>query len=212
MDCMFLLLGLATISLFTYATRSIKDGAIFIVWATFVSFLASMSLFENFPISLAGVVLVTLLIGLFVYKRLKLKPVNQSLLLAIHIVRIPVEIVLFQLYLAGNIPILMTYKRWNFDIFFGLSALVLFVLLFFIGFSKIVRLLKIWSVAGIFSLASVVFMAMLSSPIPIQQFAFEQPNTALLYFPYVLLPSLIVPIVFLSHFLLLNNMHKEKNV
>ncbi|WP_133228291.1 hypothetical protein [Sphingobacterium corticibacter] len=126
--------------------------------------------------------------------------------------RIPVEFVLFQLYLSGSIPILMTYKGWNFDILIGLSALVLAVLLFFIRFSKITGILKIWSVVGILSLASVVIIAILSSPIPIQQFAFEQPNTALLYFPYVLLPSLIVPTVFLSHFLLLKSMRSEDNV
>lgn len=206
MDFIFLFLGLATISLFTYAIRSIKDGAILLVWASIVSFLASKSLFANFPFLLAIALIVTLLIGLFVYKRLKQRPVNQSILLAIHIVRIPVELMLYQLYLAGRVPVLMTYDGWNFDVFIGCSALFLFLLSLLIGFSKLIGVLRVWSVIGIVSLASVVIVAVLSSPIPIQQFAFDQPNTALLYFPYVLLPCLIVPIVFLSHFLLLKSM------
>lgn len=206
MDFIFLLLSLVTVLLFTYVTQSIKEGAIMVAWASVVSFVASKSIFAAFPFLFAIVLIVTLLIGLFVYKRLKLKPVNQSILLAIHIVRIPVELMLYQLYLAGRVPVLMTYDGWNFDLFIGCSALLLFVLSLFLGFSKIIRVLRIWSVVGILSLTTIVIVAVLSSPIPIQQFAFDQPNTALLYFPYVLLPCLIVPIVFLSHFLLLKSM------
>jgi hypothetical protein len=34
--------------------------------------------------------------------------------------------------------------------------------------------------------------------LPFQQFAFEQPNTAMLYAPYNLLPGIIVPVVMFS--------------
>jgi hypothetical protein len=34
---------------------------------------------------------------------------------------------------------------------------------------------------------------------PFQQFAFDQPNIAVLYFPFIWLPSCVVPLVLLSH-------------
>jgi len=40
---------------------------------------------------------------------------------------------------------------------------------------------------------------MLSAPSPIQKIAFEQPNIAILYFPFCWLPTFIVPIVLFSH-------------
>jgi len=39
----------------------------------------------------------------------------------------------------------------------------------------------------------------LSVPSRIQQFGFEQPNVAILYFPYAWLPALIVPMVIFTH-------------
>jgi len=35
--------------------------------------------------------------------------------------------------------------------------------------------------------------------LPIQQFAFEQPNRAVLYFPFIWLPSVVIPIFIFSH-------------
>ncbi|MEM9987092.1 MAG: hypothetical protein AAF804_18515, partial [Bacteroidota bacterium] len=46
-----------------------------------------------------------------------------------------------------------------------------------------------------------VGIAILSAPLPFQQLAFEQPNVAVLRFPYVLLPGVVVPLVLLSHLL-----------
>lgn len=52
-------------------------------------------------------------------------------------------------------------------------------------------------------LTIIVSIAILSAPFPFQQLAFEQPNVAVLRFPYILLPSVIVPLVYLSHFITL---------
>jgi len=46
---------------------------------------------------------------------------------------------------------------------------------------------------------NIVINAILSVPTPIQQFAFDQPNIAILYFPFTWLPCFIVPAVLLSH-------------
>jgi hypothetical protein len=41
--------------------------------------------------------------------------------------------------------------------------------------------------------------AVLSTPSAFQKFAFNQPNVAILHFPYTLLPAFIVPLVLFSH-------------
>jgi hypothetical protein len=48
-------------------------------------------------------------------------------------------------------------------------------------------------------LFNIVVTAILYAPLPIQQLAFEQPNIAVMYFPFVYLPGFIVPIVLFSH-------------
>ncbi len=40
---------------------------------------------------------------------------------------------------------------------------------------------------------------MLCTKLPIQLFAFDQPNRGVSYFPFVLLPSMIVPIAMYAH-------------
>jgi hypothetical protein len=56
-----------------------------------------------------------------------------------------------------------------------------------------------WNLICLALLANIVIRAVLSLPTDFQQFGFEQPNVAVLQFPYVWLPGLIVPLVLLAH-------------
>jgi hypothetical protein len=93
----------------------------------------------------------------------------------------------------------MTFNGLNFDIIIGISALILFILiqLFKVNLGK--KTLLIWNIIGLLFLMNIVVIAILSAPLPIQQLSFEQPNIAVLSFPYILLPSFIVPIVISTH-------------
>ena len=51
----------------------------------------------------------------------------------------------------------------------------------------------------IFLILFVFANGILSSELPIQMFGFEQPTTAPNYFPFILLPATIVPIVIYTH-------------
>jgi hypothetical protein len=116
----------------------------------------------------------------------------------IHVVRIPVEIVLFWLFQAKLVPQLMTFEGRNFDILAGITAPLVAWLAFRDG--KINRnLLLIWNVLAFFLLINILVNAILSIPSPIQKFAFDDPNTAVLYFPFVWLPVIVVPIVLFCH-------------
>lgn len=200
----FVLISLLSLSgLYFGAGRDKRLLLIFVIWQLFAGTLAYLKVFEKtplfFPLLMAGTIAVTI----FSLKRIGKQNLNPNILLSIHVLRIPVELILFQLFLQNKIPILMTFKGWNFDILIGLSALAI---LFYQFISK--RKIKpqfflIWNITGIVFLSIIVALAILSSPLPVQQFAFEQPNIAVLEFPYCWLPTCVVPIVLISHILFL---------
>lgn len=115
----------------------------------------------------------------------------------IHTVRVPVEIVLHQLFLVGAIPELMTFEGRNFDIIIGITA----PLVGFLYLKGMVgdKFLLGWNIVGLFFVLFIVVNAILSLPVPFQQFGFDQPNRAVFYFPYILLPVIIVPVVIYTH-------------
>jgi hypothetical protein len=116
----------------------------------------------------------------------------------LHTIRIPVEIGLFILCSYKVTPQLMTFEGRNFDILAGLTA----PLVYYFGFVKnkiSPRLLLVWNFVCLALLANIVVNAIFSAPFPFQRFGFEQPNIAILYFPYVWLPGCIVPLVLFSH-------------
>ena len=57
---------------------------------------------------------------------------------------------------------------------------------------------------------NIVVNAILSAPFTFQQFAFDQPNVAVLYFPFVWLPCFIVPVVLFSHLVLIRQLLKKE--
>ena len=116
----------------------------------------------------------------------------------LHICRVPVEIVLLWLYQNQQIPQSMTFEGRNFDILSGLTALPMAWFAFQNGEIKRIPLL-VWNIICLALVLNVVTIGILSAPTPLQQWAFEQPNVGVLKFPFVWLPSVIVPIVILSH-------------
>lgn len=113
-------------------------------------------------------------------------------------VRIPVEIILFCLFLKGAIPQLMTFEGGNLDILSGLSALAIG----YFGFVKRVmnrKLILAWNFICLALLINIVFRALLSAPFPFQKLGFDHPNIGILNFPFIWLPTFIVPLVFFGH-------------
>jgi cytochrome c biogenesis factor len=72
------------------------------------------------------------------------------------------------------------------------------------------RTMIIWNCICLILLINIVINAALSTPSVLQQFAFKQPNIAILYFPFNLLPAVIVPLVLLSHLVSIRQMLSEK--
>lgn len=115
----------------------------------------------------------------------------------IHVVRIPVELVLYGLAAAKVIPDLMTFEGRNPDILIGITAIFMAVFHSRIGNTGHL----IWNFLGLAFLINIVVHAVLSAPSPFQSLGLDQPNIAILYFPFSWLPAFIVPVVLLAHLL-----------
>jgi hypothetical protein len=127
----------------------------------------------------------------------------------LNIVRIPVEIILFWLFLNKAIPELMTFEGRNFDIFAGITAPL--VAYFGLTKTKLKRQsILIWNFICLGLLVNIVVNALFSVPSPIQKFAFDQPNIAILNFPFSWLPTFIVPIVLFGHLTSIRQLMKFK--
>ena len=116
----------------------------------------------------------------------------------LHSVRIAVEIVLYFLFVAKAIPEIMTFEGRNLDILAGLTAPVVY----YFGFKKKIlprNSVLLWSFIGLGLLLNIVIIAIFSADTPFQKFGFDQPNVAVTHFPYLWLPSVVVPIVLFSH-------------
>lgn len=116
----------------------------------------------------------------------------------LHVIRVPVEIVLYMLAHAKAIPEIMTFEGTNFDILSGITAPMIYFLAFR-GGSVNRTLLIVWNIAALMLLANIVTTAVLAFPSPMQQIALDQPNRAVSFFPFIWLPAIVVPIVFFSH-------------
>ena len=209
----FILTTFLTVGIFLYA---IKRGAFTSTATKFLSFLIPFWLIFQATLGIGGFYLNTqimpprlmlfalfpalaAIILLFIFARKNfIERLPLRTLTYLHVIRIPVELVLLWLYQGGQIPQLMTFEGRNFDILAGITAPVMAWLAFRGG--KINRpLLLVWNALALALLLNIVVNAILSFPFPLQQFAFEQPNRGVLYFPFIWLPSTIVPIVLFCH-------------
>ena len=92
----------------------------------------------------------------------------------------------------------MTFEGRNFDILSGVTAPVIY----FFAFSRnrVNRnLLIIWNIFALCLLINIIYTAVAAFPSPMQQIAFDQPNRAVMYFPFIWLPAVVVPIVLFAH-------------
>lgn len=222
----FILTTFLTVGFFLYA---IKRGAYTSLPTKILSFLLPFGLIFQATLGIGGFYLnvgsmpprlpvfgvlpsLTVIILLFIFARKDfIERLPLRILTILHIIRIPVEIVLLWLFQAGQIPQLMTFEGRNFDILAGLTA-PLIAWLAFRGGSVNRTLLLAWNFFAFTLLLNIVINAIFSLQTSFQQFAFDQPNRAVLYFPFIWLPSVIVPIVFFCHLVSFWRLLYNKNI
>lgn len=213
----FGLTTLLTVGLFYRATHNSKTTLIILfLWLSLQAFIGLSNFYkvtDAIPPRFLILVLppALFIIGLFITSKGKqfMDGLNIKRLTILHTIRIPVEIVLFWLFLNKAVPELMTFEGRNFDILAGLTAPIIF----YFGFVKMklnYRIILIWNFISLGLLINIVVNAVLSAPSPFQQFAFGQANIALFHFPFVWLPSCVVPLVLFSHLVTIRQLIKNK--
>ena len=157
-----------------------------------------MSIPPRFPLAFAPTLI---FIGYLFFSKSGRKFIDSldlQTLYLIHVVRIPVEFGLFGLAIYNTIPMLMTFEGANFDIAAGITVPLIILGYFYKDwFSN--SFVLIWNLICLGLLVGIIVNSILSVESPIQMQAFDQPNIAMMYFPYILLPCYIVPVVIFSH-------------
>lgn len=134
--------------------------------------------------------------------------VSLEAITLLNVVRVPVEIVLWLLFIYNAIPAIMTFEGRNFDIIIGITAPIM-AWLVFTKKKLSQKVLLIWNCLGLLLLLNIVVIAILSTVSPLQKFGFDQPNLAILYFPFTWLPTFIVPVVLLGHLISIRRLTKS---
>ena len=201
----FLLTTIITIAIFHIANGGpIKLTIAILIWSTLHSILAINGFYlitDSMPPRFLLVLIPTIIIIIIGLTKKPLKRIiekrNTKTSTFIHTVRIPIEIVLFYLFMNEMLPRLMTFEGRNFDILAGITAPVIGIL----WLKKIIgrNTLIAWNIVSLFLVLFILINGILSSELPIQIFGFEQPNRAVNYFPFVLLPATVVPIIIYTH-------------
>jgi hypothetical protein len=205
-NVLFGVTAIAAVLLFWKATNYSKSVIIVLsIWILLQSILGLRGFYTNwsatpprFPMLIIPPAL--LIVVLFILKKGRsfIDSLNLETLTILHAIRIPVEICLYYLFIAKLIPRAMTFEGSNFDLLSGISAPFVYYFAFVVKRMDWKFLLG-WNIICLGLLLNVVMTAFLSAKTPFQQLAFDQPNIGVTYFPYVLLPAVIVPIVLFSH-------------
>jgi len=135
--------------------------------------------------------------------------IDLGMLTLMNVIRIPIEMVLFWVATNKGIPELMTFEGRNFDVFSGITT----PLVYYFGFRKSLlnpKLMIAWNIICLTLVMMVVVQGILSAPTVFQQMAFDQPNIAIMYFPFVWLPCYVVPAVVFSHLVSIRRLLKQR--
>jgi hypothetical protein len=174
------------------------------LWLLLTGFLASTEFYRIDALPPRVVVFAVLPAVLFIvvyfifFRQSFVNRLSLEMLTLLSFVRLPVELVLHGLYQAGQVPQIMTFEGWNFDILSGISAPIIYWLAFRDG--RLNRPLLIgWNIAALCLLTNIVTIAVLSFRGPMQRLAFDQPNVGVTYLPFIWLPAIVVPAVLFAH-------------
>lgn len=152
---------------------------------------------------------IVFIIGIFLTTRGKafIDQIDLHRLTYFHSIRIVVEVILALLFYQGLVSIYMTFEGTNYDILSGITAPIIAYLVFHKNNNK--KLLLWWNILCLLLLLNVVITAVFAFPSPFQRLAFDQPNIAVLYFPFNLLPTFIVPTVIFGHLVAIKRLLKS---
>lgn len=130
-----------------------------------------------------------------------LEHVSLKVLTQLQVFRVFVEIILWLLFIQNLIPVQMTFEGFNWDVLTGITSLLAARYLLNSKGGLIA-----WNIFGLLLLVNIVTIAILSMPTPLRVFDNEPANRIVTIFPFIYLPTLLVPMAYILHFLSLRKL------
>ena len=133
-------------------------------------------------------------------------------LVALQIFRLPLELLMLRAAYLGIMPMEFSMLGYNLDVLTGLGALLISMYCAW-TWSLPLRAIWLWNAMGIGSLLAIGVLAALTSP-NIHAFGLDAQhiNSWVLYFPYSLLPTVLVSFAVFGHVLLTRKLLLQKNL
>ena len=217
----FILLPVVLAAIVVFCLRLLRRGADVVVltamltWAAVLSSLAEGGVLSNFeapppkiPFIAIAAVVFALLIGRVHVVKEALREMPDWWAVALQTFRFPLELGLYGLFAAGQMPVQMTFAGQNFDVLVGLTAPLM---AFFIANKLLPKWAQwAWQAFAISLLVNVVRIAITSAPGPLHANWPGAPLTIVANWPYVLLPGFLVPMAVLGHVLAIARLLKPQ--
>jgi hypothetical protein len=168
----------------------------------FIARSGALMRFDRFPppmaMMIAGVVLVSVAIGLSSFGR-NASAMPMMSLVGLQAFRLPLELLMHRGVALGVVPVELSYTGYNFDILTGIGATLIAVAMAY-GVAIPRGVIWLWNVFGLYCLAAILVIAVLGSPM-VHRFGTDprHVNTWVLFFPYVLVPTMLVLTALSAH-------------
>ena len=189
-----------------HTSRALVGLGVLILWGLFLLGVSQQQWvheFNSFPPPALRVFIVLLVITAMIAFSTIGRKLAEGLpliwLVGFQVFRLPTELLIHQAAIAGIAPMEMTFQGRNFDIITSVLALVLLLML---RSGKVpAKLVMSWNVVGLLLLLNVVATAIMAMPHPMQILHTTPPNVWVTYFPFILLPGVLVCSALLGHLL-----------
>ncbi len=194
----FVGLALLVLGAVLWAIEAPRQRGLVALWVAGVSVIASTGALVSFWPPRPGLVLIPTFAGAIYLARTSrhLVALPLGILVGAQGFRVLVEILIHQAVIEGISPAQLSWSPgFNYDILSGVSALLLFPFVHRLPHT----VLWVWNTLALGLLLWVVTIAILSFPTPIQQFTPD--NRWVAYFPYILLPVVLVSAALMGHVL-----------
>lgn len=185
-------------------TTALVAGGL-VAWHTILAVLANNGVFTDFmamPPRIMPVLLVPVL-AIVWFARSKrvvhwLDALPGQYLVWPQLFRLPLELILWAMFVAHILPQQMTFEGYNFDVLTAIFA-PLIAIGYFHKRKMALRWPITWNIAGIMLVVIVVSIALTSTPSPLRLWSTEPPVTAVAYMPFIWLPGFLVPLALFFH-------------
>jgi hypothetical protein len=155
-------------------------------------------------------ILVPILVGGFLiwrspFVKRVIDAVPQQWIVGVQVYR-ALGVIFLILYATNRLPGLFAWPAGLGDVLVGVLAPVVAL-----AYARLPRenagLVSLWNIFGLADLVVAVTTGFVTSPSPLQLFAFDQPNELITVFPLVLIPVFLVPVSVLLHLISLSKLY-----